>query len=93
MKKKRKRTKGSELLLPLQSLIAKDGRNKKVVHREFNAFYREMKATIDAHRGVKALEDLEVPLEKVNKTVGVLIHGVSFGRLYTKVSRPGRTGK
>lgn len=72
-------------LQPLVETIAQDAKNKKALRTEFLSFYTRMKK---AMRGKSELKELEIPLERVKKSVQAAAHGIEFGTPLVTVEEP-----
>lgn len=72
-------------LRPLAEVIARDARNKRALDKQFWSFYKQIKKAI---RSSPELQELEVPLERIRKSVKLCAFGEFFGIPMVKVKKP-----
>jgi len=72
-------------LRPLAAAIARDAKNKAALETEFLKFYAQIKETM---RVKPDLHHLDVPLERVKKSIQIAAHGMFFGTPMVIVREP-----
>lgn len=72
-------------LKPLAEAIARDAQNKAALETEFLKFYARMKHAMHIN---PELVELNVPLEKVRRSIKIAAHGMFFGTPMVIVKEP-----